>query len=341
MEEKIKSGKCRHEIKNIGKISGDTYITKYVLDLSVSPVITEIRIYPDEKGHFSIPAEYRSDVTYGSNVKSLAVSLYSEGVMSNDRIAAFLNAACSDELGLSEGNVYGFCKKFTVNAGMSIHHLENELLNQNVVATDATTVTVNSEQNYIRNFSTQNTVVYNAMKSKSIKALGEIPFLAAYSGILVHDHETALYHYGTDHAECNVHILRYLRKNTEDTGNKWSGKVAALLCEMNNARKELISQGIKEFSDETIREYAQRYDAIILSGREENKKQSINTQSTMNLHCLTDWRSTVTTIFFSCITLRSCLMIIFRNVTLGKPKTVRRWQADSVRTADMKCTAGF
>ncbi len=31
----------------------------------------------------------------------LAAALYSEGVMSNDRIAAFLNAASSDELGLS------------------------------------------------------------------------------------------------------------------------------------------------------------------------------------------------------------------------------------------------
>ena len=35
-------------------------------------------------------------------------------------------------------------------------------------------------------------------------------------------HETALYHFGTDHAECNVHIIRYLRKNTEETGNRWS-----------------------------------------------------------------------------------------------------------------------
>ena len=272
MEEKIKSGKCRHEIKNIGEISGDTYVTKYVLDLSVVPVITEIRIYPDEKGHFSIPAEYRSDVTYGANVKSLAVALYSEGVMSNDRIAAFLNAAGSDELGLSEGSVYGFCKKFARNAGMSIHHLEQELLNQTVVATDATTVTINGEQNYIRNFSTKSTVVYNAMKKKTIEALGALPFLAAYSGILVHDHETALYHYGTDHAECNVHILRYLRKNTEDTGNKWSGKMASLLCEMNQTRKELMNQGIKEFPEETINEYEQRYDATILEGREENKK---------------------------------------------------------------------
>ena len=272
MEEKIRSGKCRHEIKNIGEISGDSYITKYVLDLSVVPVITEIHIYPDEKGKFSIPAEYRSDVTYGPNVKSLAVALYSEGVMSNDRIAAFLNAAGSDELGLSEGSVYGFCKKFAGNAGTSIRHLENDLMNQMVVATDATTVTVNGEQNYIRNFSTENTVVYNAMKNKTIEALGELPILASYSGILVHDHETALYHYGTDHGECNVHILRYLRKNTEDTGNKWSGEMAALLCEMNQARKARIKEGVRKFSEETLTGYEQRYDAIILRGRKENKK---------------------------------------------------------------------
>lgn len=35
-------------------------------------------------------------------------------------------------------------------------------------------------------------------------------------------HETALYHFGTDHAECNVHLIRYLCKNTEETGHEWS-----------------------------------------------------------------------------------------------------------------------
>ena len=135
-------------------------------------------------------------------------------------------------------------------------------------------MTVSGEQNYIRNFSTKNTVVYHAMKSKTIEALGKLLFLAAYGGILVHDHETALYHYGTDHAECNVHILRYLLKNKEDTGNKWSGKMAALLCEMNQARKDLTKHGTNEFPPGAISGYEQRYDAIILSGREENKKTS-------------------------------------------------------------------
>lgn len=140
------------------------------------------------------------------------------------------------------------------------------------MATDATTVTVNGEQNYIRNFSINKTVIYRAMKSKTINALGDLHFLKKYTGILLHDHETALYHFGTDHAECNVHIIRYLRKNTEETGNKWSGEMIELLCEMNKARKELINQGIFSFPEETITGYEKKYLALILKGREENKK---------------------------------------------------------------------
>ena len=80
IEEKIASGRYRHEVKTIGNTSGQKYVTKYVVDLAVEPVITEVRIYADENGVLRIPAEYRSDVTYGANVKALAVSLYSEAL---------------------------------------------------------------------------------------------------------------------------------------------------------------------------------------------------------------------------------------------------------------------
>lgn len=271
IEEKIASGKCRHEVKTIGNASGQKYVTKYVVDLAVEPVITEIRIYADENGVLRIPAEYRSDVTYGANVKALAVSLYSEGVMSNDRIAAFLNSAGNGELNLSEGSIYGFCKKMENVSVASIINLEKEQLNQKVVATDATTVTVNGKLNYIRNFSTDNSVIYHAMSSKSIDALKELNFLKCYAGTLLHDHETALYHFGTEHAECNVHIIRYLRKNTEETGNTWSDGMISHLCEMNRKRKELAEQGICSFPMETIKEYEEKYFFLLEKGRAENK----------------------------------------------------------------------
>ena len=59
VEEKIRSRKCRHEVKEIGDPSSQKYVTKYVVDLDVTPMVTEIRIYPDKNGKFNIPDEYR------------------------------------------------------------------------------------------------------------------------------------------------------------------------------------------------------------------------------------------------------------------------------------------
>jgi len=42
VEEKIKSGRCRHEIREIGNSASNKYITKYVVDLDVATAITEI-----------------------------------------------------------------------------------------------------------------------------------------------------------------------------------------------------------------------------------------------------------------------------------------------------------
>lgn len=271
VEEKIKSGQCKHVVKKIGDPSSKKYVTKYVVDLDINVQITEVRIYADAQGKFHIPPEYYSDVTYGANVKAMTAMLYSEGVMANDRIAAFLNAVSDGGLGLSKGSVYSFCRDLAGAAETSVSHLEEELLNQEVVCTDATTITVGGQQAYIRNFSVGHTVVYHAMKSKSLEALKKIRFLKRFAGTLVHDHETSLYHFGTDHEECNVHILRYLRKNTEETGNTWSGQMSALLCRMNRARKARIAEGGKCFLAEEIASYEGQYQEILARGWEEHR----------------------------------------------------------------------
>ncbi len=95
--------------------------------------------------------------------------------------------------------------------------------------------------------------------------------LLRYAGTLVHDHETALYHFGTDHAECNVHIIRYLRKNTEETGNRWSDEMISLLSRMNKQRKGLMAQGSGAMPAEMATDYEGKYFCILEQGRRENK----------------------------------------------------------------------
>ena len=50
------------------------------------------------------------------------------------------------------------------------------MLNQEVVSTDATVVTLNGEQSFIRNFSIRDTVLYEGMEEKSLKALERLSF---------------------------------------------------------------------------------------------------------------------------------------------------------------------
>lgn len=64
------------------------------------------------------------------------------------------------------------------------------------------------------------------MQNKNIKSMREIGVMANYAGIFVNDHETATYHFGNDNAECNVHLIRYLTKNTQESGNARSGELS-------------------------------------------------------------------------------------------------------------------
>lgn len=103
--------------------------------------------------------------------------------------------------------------------------------------------------------------------------IGRCPYevLAKHAGILVHDHETALYHFGIDHAECNAHILRYLRKNSEETGNLWSEDFANLLNTMNVLKQELEGSHDMPFRADLMSLFSAEYDAILNEAIEQNK----------------------------------------------------------------------
>ena len=127
----------------------------------------------------------------------------------------------------------GFIKVSRGKYSGSIKQIEDGVLNSNVAGTDATTVTTNGVQTYIRNFSTENYVLYKSMQHKNIESMKEIGIMANYTGTFVNDHETSTYHFGNDNAECNVHLIRYLTKNTQESGNAWSRDMTELLLSMN------------------------------------------------------------------------------------------------------------
>jgi len=270
VEDKIRKGIYAHRVEEIGT-PGRPYITRYRLDLDVKTVATEIRIYANDEGKFQIPSELKGDVTYGKSIKAIAAFLYSEGVVANDRIGTFINSLSGDSLDISEGSIYNFCSSFSKKCSQTYDVLENTLLNSAEICTDATVVNTNGKQSYIRNFSTENTVLYCSSEKKDLDALSGFSVLKKYTGIFTHDHETALYHFGTGHGECNVHLGRYLCKNTEETSNQWSHNMEMFLKGLDHGRNELKRKGITAFKAEQLERFSQRYDELIAAGYEANQ----------------------------------------------------------------------
>ena len=242
VEQNIREGDYQHRIEHLGT-PGREYITRYRLDLEITPVATEIRIYADPDGKFQVPDKLKADVSYGETIQAVAAFLYSEGVVANDRICTFINSLSGDRLHVSTGSVYGFCRKFAQSCLDARAVITQELLNSDVICTDATPVKTNGKQTHIRNFSTETSVLYCSSEKKDLETLGNFKILKEFTGALIHDHETALYHFGTRHGECNVHLERYLLKNTEETGNTWSHELSCFLEGMNQARKKTDPSG--------------------------------------------------------------------------------------------------
>ncbi len=271
VEEKIKEGEFEREIIHKGEIQKE-YISKYILDLKVNVVAKEYRFYKDKNGKYNIPKEFKIDVQYGNEIKTLCTVLNTEGIVALDRLTNFVSCISHGKINISKGSIVNFMRDFNNKSEYVIKGIKEKILNSELMHTDATSSRVENRNICVRTHSTENATLLVPTYGKGKKYIEETNILNRYTGDLVHDHETVMYNYGNRHIECNVHISRYLRGCYENTQNKWSLKMRSFLCSLNEYRKEMKEKGIDKLNNEQLERYSKRYDEIIQEGYEENKK---------------------------------------------------------------------
>lgn len=269
--EKIRNNVFEHKIIDIGKKS-DKYISKYILDIKVNVIAKEYRFYQDENGKYNIPKEFKVDVQYGPEIKTLCSTLNTEGIVAINKLTDFVSSISHGKLKISNGSIVNFIKELAVKSKSIMENFEEEILNALLIHTDATTTRCDNKNMCVRNYSTDKYTLLKATNGKSKKYIDESGILSKYVGALSHDHETLMYNYGKKHAECNVHILRYLTGNYDNTSNNWCKDLSSFLCSLNEYKKELLSKNITSISMQNLEKYSLRYDEIIKKGFEENKK---------------------------------------------------------------------
>lgn len=276
IKEKISNNELKYS-EIIIKVKGlKKQCYQYQIGYEFIPTATKIIYIPDESGEDILEHINNSRVIYDTSIKSLVSLLSTEGYVSINRISKLISMMSNGVLNIAKSSIFNFIKELSKKSQNILENIKQELLNSNILHTDATTTRCDGKNMCVRNYSNNSYTYLSSTISKSDKCIEEEKILSIFTGGLVHDHEVGMYKYGTEHAECNVHIGRYCKGVYENTKNKWGIDLYHFLCGLNRYKKRLIEQGVMSVSDNKLEEYKKIYDEFIERAYVENSKVKSN-----------------------------------------------------------------
>ncbi|MDO5800996.1 MAG: transposase [Coriobacteriia bacterium] len=111
--------------------------------------------------------------------------------------------------------------------------------------------------------------VYRASDAKGHAGVKGSPLEDAPDATVVSDHDTTYHSYGRRHAECNCHILRYLKGVAEnEPGQAWAGDMAALLKLADETAKKARAGGAGSLDPAIVAKFESCYRAMLESALE-------------------------------------------------------------------------
>ena len=273
IEELKKKEGVIYRIEKVGKEESGKYKSKYIVDVKMVTIITEIRYY-EEEGKYKIEKEQEAQVQYGANLKGLMCYLTTEMMSPLNKTKKFLEEITEGKIKVSEGTIVNAQKKLDKRLTPIVEEIKARLIKEKVLHEDETGVRINGEINWLHTCCSKDYVYYEVNKKRGHEAVEEMEILKYFIGILVHDHFKAYYKdKHITHAECNAHILRYLKGILVIEKQKEVEELIKLLVEMNEAKKKAIEEGKTGFPEEEIEEYARRYSEILKRWKKDIEKR--------------------------------------------------------------------
>jgi len=242
-------------------VYGGEYKRKQLVDVEVVTRVLEYRefagkcLYCGTASHNRAPLD--SMVTYGDNLKSLVALLSVEGIISLNRLTKIVEEATGGRIALSQGTVVSWLNELAKRVAPRVETYKDNLLLSRVLNKDETGVSVQGKNQWFHVLSDERHTLYHVNAKRGKEADYAMGVLPDYSGTLMHDHWTSLYEFACTHAECNAHILRYLKAAIETQKRKWAQAMIELLLEAKSLSQPTPAQ---------IADIQARYDEIIKDG---------------------------------------------------------------------------
>ena len=297
-----------HKLDHCPECGGELIKTNVVISDIIDVKVTLNRTrnlinnYKCKKCHKRVTANSQlpRGVSYGENLNAIALNLLDGCNVSYNKVEKYITGLTNGEAKMSQG----YLAKLRTRAAKLLEPFANELKEHiltlpNVhwddttikLGLDANSDTVVNEENnnneetkikktkegIIRYYGDDYFALILAHKDKSKDGINEdgiLPNLPS-TCTCIHDHVLLNYNdsYKFKNAECNAHILRYLKGVKENiVEHTWQDKMSDLLKELRTERLKNIENKIYEFNEEYIKEAYQKYKNIIELGYKENSE---------------------------------------------------------------------
>ena len=275
----------------------DEYQAKQIVELEIRAKVTEHRCYTgvcaDCNARIKNSMPLNDIITYGENVKAFVCMLSNEGLVSINRIKTMVFEMTGGVINLGEGTIAKWNHDLSGKLEPFISIVKEKLLTQPVLHKDETGIRVNNSLQWLHVLSNKDYTFYFSHEKRGNEADNESGILPIYSGVLVHDHLKGLYRFTCEHAECNAHILRYLKSAVEINKCEWAVAMIAFLVNANNVVKEHKARNIPALDAAVLAEYRARYDEILEQGRLEffqGEKKDYNSEGMKLLRRLKEYK---------------------------------------------------
>ncbi len=214
------------------------------------------------------PAEVSATVAYGSRVKALMVYLMEYQLLPYERTSEVLGDLFG-ERAPGVGTLHSALERCFLELEGTEEAIKEGLRRARVSHFDETGLRVEGEGMWVHVASTPELTHYAAHEKRGAEAMKRIGILPSFSGVAVHDGLSG-YRRVTErclgHALCNAHHLRELRFVEEEHGQKWAGRMKALLLEIEEAVREEAACGRRTLRPERAREFEVRYQQLLEAG---------------------------------------------------------------------------
>ncbi len=251
------------------------HIKKQVIDILNEIEVIEYRYHKGKcekcgkEYTAKIPKEHANPIQYSKRIKNTVPVIRNISNMSVETTKTVINTLFKG-LNLSTGWIHKQDKILAKQCEPVVKDIKEHLISAEIAHSDETSIKIDDKLGCCLCFSDEKAVVYDMFKNKSEKTFNEFEIYKKYSGILVHDHNKMYYKFlAINHAECNVHILRYLKCVIDMFKREGASKLRDFLMRIYNEKIEAIEEGSTGFNEERIIEIEEEYLQILKEWEDE------------------------------------------------------------------------